>query len=96
MSVCNYQGLSTEYRRLDFAEAFGRRQDAYERLLDDALGGLPMRFAGADTIEQQWRIVSNVLHPGASPVYRYSPGTWGPEQAARLLPGHGWHEPLSK
>ncbi|MFN0026832.1 MAG: glucose-6-phosphate dehydrogenase, partial [Acidimicrobiales bacterium] len=81
---------------VDFAAAFGRRQDAYERLLDDALDGLPMRFAGAETIEQQWRIVSEVLHPGVSPLYRYSAGTWGPEQAARLLPGHGWHEPLSK
>ncbi len=81
---------------VDFAAAFGRRQDAYERLLDDALGGLPMRFASEDTIEQQWRIVADVLHPGNSPLYRYSPGTWGPEQAARLLPGHGWHEPHSK
>ncbi len=81
---------------VDFAEAFGRRQEAYERLLDDALDGHPARFAREDTVEEQWRIVSDILDIPSSPVHRYTRGTWGPEQAARLLVGHGWHEPLTR
>ncbi|MEZ5264094.1 MAG: hypothetical protein R2755_20495 [Acidimicrobiales bacterium] len=79
-----------------FAEALGRRQEAYERLLDDALDGHTARFAREDTVEEQWRIVADILDLQAAPVHRYTRGTWGPEQAARLLPGHGWHEPLTR
>ncbi|MEZ5232993.1 MAG: glucose-6-phosphate dehydrogenase [Acidimicrobiia bacterium] len=81
---------------VDFAEALGRRQEAYERLLDDALDGHTARFAREDTVEEQWRIVADILDLQAAPVHRYTRGTWGPEQAARLLPGHGWHEPLTR
>lgn len=81
---------------VDFAEALGRRQEAYERLLDDALDGHTARFAREDTVEEQWRIVADVLDPQDAVVHQYTRGTWGPEQAARLLPGHGWHEPLTR
>ena len=78
---------------VDFAEALGRRQEAYERLLDDALDGRAARFARQDTVEQQWRIVSKILDPAASPIYPYGRGSWGPSQADRLAPKHGWHLP---
>ncbi|MCC6436138.1 MAG: glucose-6-phosphate dehydrogenase, partial [Acidimicrobiales bacterium] len=81
---------------VDFAEALGRRQEAYERLLDDALDGHTARFAREDTVEEQWRIVADILDLPSVPVHRYTRGTWGPEQAARLLPAHGWHEPLTR
>lgn len=81
---------------VDFAEALGRRQEAYERLLDDALDGHTARFAREDTIEQQWRIVSGVLGGAQTPIHHYAKGTWGPEQAAQLLPGHDWHEPITR
>jgi glucose-6-phosphate 1-dehydrogenase len=81
---------------VDFAEAFGRRQEAYERLLDDAMDGHTARFAREDTVEEQWRIVEGVLDGSDEPLHRYTRGTWGPEQASRLLPAHGWHEPLTR
>ncbi len=62
---------------------------AYERLLDDALGGDPRLFASEDGVEAAWRVVQDVLddHDPAEP---YEPGTWGPSDA--LTPDGGWHE----
>ena len=78
---------------MDFAAALGDRQEAYERLLDDALDGNQRRFARTDMVEQAWRIVQPVVdEPG--PVYRYLPGTWGPAEADRVLDdGDHWHDP---
>jgi glucose-6-phosphate 1-dehydrogenase len=80
---------------VDFASALGHRQEAYERLLADALEGDPRRFAREDMVEEAWRIVQPVLdHPG--PVHPYPRGCWGPTEADRLTPGGGWHEPVVK
>jgi glucose-6-phosphate 1-dehydrogenase len=77
---------------VDFASALGHRQEAYERLLADALDGDPRRFAREDMVEEAWRIVQPVLdHPG--PVYPYVPGCWGPAEADQLASGGEWHEP---
>ena len=74
---------------VDFAAALGERQEAYERLLDDALAGLPRRFAREDIVEQTWRIVQPALdHPG--PVHPYFRGSWGPAEADRILAGDTW------
>jgi glucose-6-phosphate 1-dehydrogenase len=62
----------------------------YERLLGDAMRGDQMLFAREDTIEAAWRVVDPVLKNGAPPV-RYGAGSWGPEQANRLMDGGGWH-----
>ncbi len=76
---------------VDFAAALGERQDAYERLLDDALVGNPRRFAREDVVEQTWRIVQPALDdPG--PVYPYERGSWGPPEAEALVPD-GWYPP---
>ena len=40
---------------VDFAAALGERHEAYERLLDDAIAGLPRRFAREDVVELTWR-----------------------------------------
>jgi glucose-6-phosphate 1-dehydrogenase len=68
---------------VDFTEAFGRRQDAYERLLDDVMDGTRRRFARFDTIAQQWRIVADVLDLPDIPT-PYQPGSWGPNGHHRL------------
>ena len=74
---------------VDFAAALGERQEAYERLLDDALAGLPRRFARQDVVELTWRIVQPALdHPG--PVHPYFRGSWGPCEAERVLNGDAW------
>jgi len=77
---------------VDFAAALGERREAYERLLDDALAGLPRRFAREDIVEQTWRVVQPALDtPG--PVHPYFRGSWGPSEAERILGGDEWFQP---
>ncbi|HEU5153956.1 MAG TPA: glucose-6-phosphate dehydrogenase [Gemmatimonadales bacterium] len=64
----------------------------YERLLGDAMRGDQMLFAREDTIEAAWRVVEPLLGNGAPPV-RYGAGSWGPEEANRLVDGGCWHNP---
>jgi glucose-6-phosphate 1-dehydrogenase len=80
---------------VDFAAALGERREAYERLLDDALAGLPRRFAREDVVEQTWRVIQPALDsPG--PVHPYFRGSWGPAEANRILgPGDHWFEPVT-
>ncbi|CAN5729024.1 glucose-6-phosphate dehydrogenase [soil metagenome] len=77
---------------VDFAAALGERQDAYERLLRDAIEGSPRRFARQDVVEQTWRVVQPALDdPGT--IFPYFRGTWGPTEADRVLDGDTWFEP---
>ena len=77
---------------VDFAAALGERKEAYERLLADALQGLPRRFARWDVVEQTWRVMQPALdEPGSvSPYFRDS---WGPSDADRILCGDAWFVP---
>ena len=70
----------------------GNEIPPYERLLGDAMRGDQMLFAREDTIEAAWRVVDPVLGNAAPPV-RYGAGSWGPEEATRLMDGGGWHNP---
>lgn len=63
--------------------------EAYERLLDDALGGDARLFARQDGVEAAWRIVQPVLEDHA-PVQLYERGSWGPRDV--LVPQGGWHD----
>jgi glucose-6-phosphate 1-dehydrogenase len=79
---------------VEYEAVYGHRQDAYERLLEDALEGDPRRFGRADTIAEQWRIVDRLIHE-PHPVKIYEPGTWGPADAADLVAPHGgWADPI--
>jgi len=65
----------------------------YERLLGGAMDGDASLFAREDSVEAAWAAVDGVLGD-ATPLHRYQPGTWGPEQAAGLMARHGgWHDP---
>ena len=68
--------------------------NAYERLLGDAMVGDQTLFARQDYVEEAWRIVDPMLK-AKTPVYPYAPGTWGPPEVARVSPPGGWHDPLS-
>ena len=72
----------------------GVRDEAYARLLGDALEGDQRLFARADGVEEAWRIVQPVLErPG--PIHPYAPGSWGPDAADQLIAGDGgWHDPV--
>ncbi|MDY7103015.1 MAG: glucose-6-phosphate dehydrogenase [Actinomycetota bacterium] len=62
----------------------GNGQEAYERLLDDALGGDLRLFARQDGVEAAWAVVDDVLEDH-DPVIPYRKGTWGPSEAEELL-----------
>ena len=77
---------------VDFERVFGVRQQAYQRLLGDALEGNPARFAREDGVEQAWRVVQPLIdQPGQ--VHTYRRGSWGPAEADAVTVGHGrWHD----
>ncbi len=72
----------------------GPREEAYERLIADALEGDQRLFARADSVEEAWRVIEPLLHDAPS-VIRYAPGSWGPVEADALIDGDGgWHHPV--
>jgi glucose-6-phosphate 1-dehydrogenase len=73
---------------------FGQSEEPYERLLEDAMTGDARRFGRGDSVDEQWRIVSDVLQ-WPPRLHLYDKGTWGPSAADALAaPFGGWHEPL--
>jgi glucose-6-phosphate 1-dehydrogenase len=78
---------------VDYEDVMGRREEAYQRLLEDAMEGDQRRFGRADALQEQWRIVSRIIEP-AEEVHLYDRGTWGPAEADALAePYGGWHCP---
>ena len=69
--------------------------DAYERVLGAAIDGDSTLFAREDYVEEAWRIVEPVLKKN-TPVYQYTPNTWGPQEVARVTPPGGWSNPGEK
>jgi glucose-6-phosphate 1-dehydrogenase len=69
--------------------------DAYERVLGAAMAGDSTLFAREDYVEQAWRIVEPVLKAN-TPVYQYTPNTWGPVEVERVTPPGGWSNPGEK
>jgi glucose-6-phosphate 1-dehydrogenase len=68
-------------------------EDAYERVLGDAMAGDPTIFAREDYVEEAWRIVDPVLKADL-PAHEYDKGVWGPSEVEpRVLPPGGWHNP---
>jgi glucose-6-phosphate 1-dehydrogenase len=66
----------------------------YQRLLGDAMHGNGDMFAREDIVDAQWRIVQPILG-NVAPLYTYDAGSWGPEEAARLIGGDGpWRDPI--
>jgi glucose-6-phosphate 1-dehydrogenase len=69
---------------VDFAAALGERQDAYERLLGDALIGSLRRFARQDVVEGTWAVTQPALdNPGE--IHPYFRNSWGPSEADSIL-----------
>jgi glucose-6-phosphate 1-dehydrogenase len=64
----------------------------YEELLGDAMAGNQTWFAREDYVEEAWRIIDPILDKPN--VFTYKPGTWGPQEADKLMAGHGgWWDP---
>jgi glucose-6-phosphate 1-dehydrogenase len=65
----------------------------YEVLLHAAMEGDSTRFKRQDGVEQAWRVMQPLVD-APPPIHPYAKGSWGPQEADRLLVGHGrWHEP---
>jgi glucose-6-phosphate 1-dehydrogenase len=78
---------------VSFDEVFGERQEAYQRLLEDAMVGDTRRFGRADALTEQWRIFEDAI-AAPHPVSAYHQGTWGPTVADTFAAAAGgWHEP---
>jgi glucose-6-phosphate 1-dehydrogenase len=85
--------------RFNYRESFAASSpDAYETLLCDVMKSDATLFMRADQVEAAWKILMPVLQcwqsnpSGDFP--NYTAGTWGPEDAQRLLaPGHCWPTP---
>ena len=76
---------------VDFNDELGPVQLAYERVLEGALQGSDVHFTSLEAVEQSWRIVDKVLDCTDQPI-TYAPGSWGPEEAERLVGRTGWTE----
>ncbi|MCL5784223.1 MAG: glucose-6-phosphate dehydrogenase [Patescibacteria group bacterium] len=68
--------------------------DPYERLLSDAMKGDQTFFNDAEEVETQWAFIDPLAENKNNP-YIYKPGTWGPEEANKLIKedGRTWLEP---
>ncbi|HEX5122833.1 MAG TPA: glucose-6-phosphate dehydrogenase [Rhodanobacteraceae bacterium] len=72
-----------------------RTKAPYERLLGDAMRGDNALFISDEAVEAAWRVVDGALNH-ESPVVPYRAGTWGPDEANRIMrPDEPWHAPLS-
>ncbi len=87
------ESLSRSIEILGTHQPHAGEEDAYERVLRDAMTGEATLFARQDYIEEAWRIVDPVLKAD-TPVYEYEPNTWGPSGTSQMLSPHGgWHNP---
>ncbi len=80
--------------KFTYEQAFGvRSRPAYGRLLLDAMLGDATLFPRDDTVDISWLLLSPFLsrwkeNPGRD-LYFYPAGTWGPQEADRLLAREG-------
>jgi glucose-6-phosphate 1-dehydrogenase len=78
---------------MEFAHQGGEGATPYEVLLEAAIRGDSTRFTRQDGVEETWRIMQPLLD-SPPPVHAYTPASWGPPAADKLLEGYGhWHEP---
>ncbi len=78
---------------VEFATMGGEGATPYEVLLHAAMVGESTRFTRQDGVEEAWRIMQPLLD-APPPVHPYEPGSWGPQEADKLVSGHGgWHAP---
>jgi glucose-6-phosphate 1-dehydrogenase len=64
--------------------------EAYERLLHDAMAADHTLFTREDGVDRAWEIVTPILEqPGQ--VYPHPAGAWGPAAADDLIAPRDWH-----
>lgn len=82
-----------EQRELHLLNEHSGANTPYERLLTDAMVGNDALFTCADAVENAWVVVDPILNTQHQ-VHPYQPGSWGPQQADKLIAADGgWHNP---
>lgn len=76
--------LTSQRLRFRYSEAFAPLPDAYETLLRDVVQGDQTLFVHAEEAEAAWRLYTPLIHHKPDPL-PYWAGTWGPDEADRLL-----------
>ncbi len=76
----------------DYEQAFHvGLPEAYERLVLDAIKGIPLLFMRSDEVDAQWEFITPIIEawqkqpPPKFP--NYAVGTWGPAEADKLMQG---------
>ncbi len=97
-------GLTTTLEPVDMEFCYKTSFDvpqpeAYERLLLDIIAQDQTLFISQDSIEQSWRIIDpieKVWQQGKPTLSSYRQGSWGPEEADKLIEkdGHEWLLPI--
>jgi glucose-6-phosphate 1-dehydrogenase len=78
---------------MTFADELGPSLEPYERLLRDAMAGDTHLFSREDSVEETWRVVEPLIDD-SPPVQQYPQGSWGPQEATKLVHGYAdWHKP---
>jgi glucose-6-phosphate 1-dehydrogenase len=76
-----------------YSQGYGEsRDDAYERVILDALIGDATLFIRADEVARSWRIVDPLLaywEQAPDPIPLYHAATWGPHEATQLIQRDG-------
>lgn len=95
-NTMDIQPVNMEFR---YGTSFGTEPpEAYERLLLDCMLGDQALFTRGDEVEASWKWI-NRIHQfwdnSRTDVQMYEAGTWGPEEADRMLAraGHQWRRP---
>jgi len=80
----------------DYEDFFKKTSpEAYERLLLDVMAGDATLFMRRDSVETSWQWITPILdrwsEVGPVVLPSYSPGSWGPAEADRLIEHTGRH-----
>lgn len=91
----NVQTVNMDFHYSDLADT--EVPAAYERLLLDCMQGDATLYARGDAVEQAWKFVQPIIDAWRNnpeiPVYGYPAGTWGPEEADKLITNGHWRFP---
>ena len=89
LAAPEWGALELQPMSLDLQQPSPQRRIAYERLLIDALRGNQTLFVRDDEVEAAWRWIDSITaawDAAGTPVHPYPAGSWGPAEAAPLLP----------
>ncbi|MGK7311032.1 MAG: glucose-6-phosphate dehydrogenase [Candidatus Longimicrobiales bacterium M2_2A_002] len=82
--------LTSQRLRFRYDEAFAPLPDAYETLIRDVVQGDQTLFVHGDEAEAAWQLYDPLLRHRPDPL-PYPAGSWGPEEADRLVEeDDGW------